>query len=57
MVQNKGVIFKQIPNGFPVPGKDLTVETREFDLEQAPSVFLFERKTYRLTGCADLLEE
>lgn len=36
MVQNKGVIFKQIPAGLPVPGKDLVVETREFDIEQAP---------------------
>ncbi|KAF7863781.1 hypothetical protein EAF04_006746 [Stromatinia cepivora] len=36
MVQNKGLIFKQIPQGFPVPGKDLVVETREFDIEQAP---------------------
>jgi NADPH-dependent curcumin reductase CurA len=36
MVQNKGVIFKQVPSGLPVPGKDLVVETRDFDLEQAP---------------------
>lgn len=36
MVQNKGVIFKQVPKGLPVPGQDLVVETREFDLEQAP---------------------
>jgi NADPH-dependent curcumin reductase CurA len=36
MVQNKGIIFKQVPQGLPVPGKDLTVEAREFDLEQAP---------------------
>jgi NADPH-dependent curcumin reductase CurA len=36
MVQNKGAIFKQVPNGLPIPGKDLTVEAREFDIEQAP---------------------
>ncbi|KUJ24232.1 NAD(P)-binding protein [Mollisia scopiformis] len=36
MVQNKALIFKKIPEGLPVPGKDLVVETREFDLEQAP---------------------
>jgi len=36
MVQNKGVIFKKFPQGLPLPGQDLTVETREFDLEQAP---------------------
>jgi NADPH-dependent curcumin reductase CurA len=36
MVQNKAVIFKSIPKGQPIPGKDLVVETREFDLEQSP---------------------
>lgn len=36
MVQNKAIIFKSIPNGAPVPGKDLVVESREFDLDQAP---------------------
>lgn len=36
MVQNKGVIFKQVPTGLPVPGEDLAVETREFDIDQAP---------------------
>ena len=36
MVQNKGLIFKQVPAGLPVPGKDLTVEDREFDLDQSP---------------------
>lgn len=36
MVQNKGLIFKQVPQGFPIAGKDLVVEAREFDLEQAP---------------------
>ena len=36
MVQNKGLIFKKVPSGWPVPGQDLTVEAREFDLEQEP---------------------
>jgi len=36
MVQNKAVIFKQVPTGLPVPGKDLVVESREFDIEQSP---------------------
>jgi NADPH-dependent curcumin reductase CurA len=36
MVQNKGVIFKKVPEGLPVPGKDIAVEVREFDLEQQP---------------------
>jgi NADPH-dependent curcumin reductase CurA len=36
MVQNKGLIFKQVPSGWPVAGKDLVIESREFDLDQAP---------------------
>lgn len=36
MVQNKGLIFKQVPNGWPVAGQDLTIEDRGFDLEQSP---------------------
>jgi NADPH-dependent curcumin reductase CurA len=36
MVQNKAVIYKSVPKGLPVPGKDIVVETREFDLEQSP---------------------
>ena len=31
MVANKGLIFKKIPSGPPVPGQDLTVEARDFD--------------------------
>jgi NADPH-dependent curcumin reductase CurA len=34
MVQNKGVIFKQVPDGWPKPGQDLAVESRDFDLDQ-----------------------
>ena len=36
MVQNKRLIFKQVPEGYPVAGKDLVIETNDFDLEQAP---------------------
>jgi NADPH-dependent curcumin reductase CurA len=36
MVQNKGLIFADFPVGWPKIGKDLKVEAREFDLEQAP---------------------
>lgn len=36
MVQNKRLIFKQVPDGEPKPGKDLVVETNEFDLDAAP---------------------
>ncbi|CZT10771.1 hypothetical protein WAI453_011137 [Rhynchosporium graminicola] len=36
MVQNKGVIFKKVPEGLPKAGEHLTIESREFDLEQAP---------------------
>ncbi|OAP59449.1 hypothetical protein AYL99_06747 [Fonsecaea erecta] len=35
MVQNKAFIYKSVPNGWPVPGKDLTVEDIGFD-ENAP---------------------
>jgi len=36
MVQNKKFIYKQIPQGEPVAGKDLVIETSEFDIDQAP---------------------
>lgn len=36
MVQNKRIIFSKIPEGWPVPGEHLKVETSDFDLEQAP---------------------
>ena len=36
MVQNKGLIFKSVPTGWPVEGKDLTIEDREFDLDAKP---------------------
>ncbi|KAF1955230.1 NAD(P)-binding protein [Byssothecium circinans] len=36
MVQNKGVIFKKVPEGWPVAGEHLTIEDRPFDLEQEP---------------------
>ncbi|KIW02228.1 uncharacterized protein PV09_06382 [Verruconis gallopava] len=36
MVQNKGLIFKNVPSGWPVPGKDLAIEAREIDLNQDP---------------------
>jgi NADPH-dependent curcumin reductase CurA len=36
MVQNKGLIFKSVPKGWPKPGQDLVIESRDFDLDQAP---------------------
>ncbi|KAL8879856.1 MAG: hypothetical protein Q9198_002613 [Flavoplaca austrocitrina] len=36
MVQNKGLIFKQVPQGWPVPGQDLVVEDQGFDLDAQP---------------------
>ena len=36
MVQNKGLIFNNPPTDWPVEGKDLVIETREFDLDQEP---------------------
>ncbi|KAI1495788.1 hypothetical protein F5X99DRAFT_402391 [Biscogniauxia marginata] len=36
MVSNKSLIFKKIPSGLPVPGEDLVVEDRPFDLDRVP---------------------
>ncbi|TIA30448.1 NAD(P)-binding protein [Aureobasidium pullulans] len=36
MVQNKALIFKKVPQGYPVPGEHLTIESTEFDVDQAP---------------------
>ena len=36
MVQNKGVIFKEVPVDWPIEGKNLTVEDRGFDLNAEP---------------------
>lgn len=36
MVQNKAFVYKAVPDGWPVPGKDLAIESTEFDLEAAP---------------------
>lgn len=36
MVQNKGLIFKKVPSGWPVAGQDLVIESSDFDLDQAP---------------------
>src|ERR1700761_6641593 len=36
MVSCKAVIFRQVPIGTTVSGKDLTIETREFDVNQDP---------------------
>ena len=36
MVQNKGLIFKKVPTGWPVPGEHLAIEVRDFDLDAPP---------------------
>ena len=36
MVQNKGLIFKKIPQYVPIVGEHLAVETRDFDPELPP---------------------
>ncbi|KAH8906458.1 NAD(P)-binding protein [Coniochaeta sp. PMI_546] len=36
MTQNKTLIFKKVPTGFPVAGEHLTVEDRPIDLDAAP---------------------
>lgn len=35
MVQNKGLIFKSVPTGWPEPGKNLAIEARDFNLDGA----------------------
>ena len=37
MVDNKIVIFKKVPDGLPVPGEHIVVETRAFNLDSVPS--------------------
>jgi len=47
MVQNKGLIFKKVPSGWPVAGQDLVVEAREIDLDQdAPPNGLITKNYY-----------
>ncbi|KAK5134698.1 hypothetical protein LTR08_006213 [Meristemomyces frigidus] len=36
MVQNKALIYAAHPSGMPVAGEHIKIETRDFDLEQAP---------------------
>lgn len=36
MVQNKGLIFKSVPSGWPVPGENIAIEARGFDLDASP---------------------
>ncbi len=49
MVQNKGVIFKAVPKGWPVPGEHLALETREFDPDAAPPKGGITTKNYSLS--------
>jgi len=35
MVQNKGLIFKKVPEGWPKPGQDLAIEDRPIELDQS----------------------
>jgi NADPH-dependent curcumin reductase CurA len=35
LTQNKALIFSNVPFGYPIPGKDITVEAREIDLSVA----------------------
>ncbi len=36
MVQNKTLIYKSPPDGFPVPGEHMVIEASDFDIDQAP---------------------
>ncbi len=46
MVQNKAFVYKSVPNGWPVAGKDLTVEDIGFDEAAAPPSGGFTTKNY-----------
>jgi len=46
MVQNKSLVFKAIPKEYPVPGKDLVVETSEIDLNSPPTGGLITKNLY-----------
>jgi NADPH-dependent curcumin reductase CurA len=35
MTQNKTLVYKKVPQGYPVPGQDLVVEDRPIDLDEA----------------------
>lgn len=49
MVQNKGLIFKKVPSGWPKAGEDLAVETRDFVLETAPPENGITTKNYHVS--------
>lgn len=49
MVQNKGLIFKSIPTGWPKPGDNLAVEDTRFDLESSPPENGFTTRNYYLS--------
>ena len=46
-MQNKAFIYKSLPHGYPVPGKDITIEDRPIDLSQpAPPSGLLVKNYY-----------
>ena len=49
MVQNKGLIFKSVPRGWPLPGEDLKIEARDFDTDAAPPKGGITTKNYYLS--------
>ena len=49
MVQNKGLIFKSVPQGWPKPGENLTIEARDFDLDTAPPEGGITTKNYHVS--------
>ena len=49
MVQNKGLIFKSVPTGWPKLGDNLAVEDTDFDLESSPPENGITTKNYYLS--------
>ena len=49
MVQNKGLIFRSVPQGWPKPGENLAIEARDFDLDTAPPEGGITTKNYHVS--------
>ena len=49
MVQNKGLIFKSVPSGWPKAGENLAIESREFDLNTSPPEGGITTKNYHVS--------
>ena len=49
MVESKGLIFKDVPDGWPEIGKHIAVESRDFNLHQIPPAGGFTAKVHYIS--------